>query len=94
MTKIDRLIAQKGLHDFCFRRVYNLGQNKMEQQTPIPPSPKSRILDLRGEWEYKFSIYFVPDCSMLPRSQPYCSNNKSLLKMNTEQEVFPPGHFS
>ena len=44
MTKIDRLIAQKGLHDFCFRRVYNLRQNKMEQQTPIPPPPNQGSL--------------------------------------------------
>ena len=44
MTKIDRLIGQKGLHDFCFRRVYNLGQNKMEQQTPIPPPPNQGSL--------------------------------------------------
>ena len=38
MTKIDGLIAQKRLLDLFFRGVYNLGQNKMEQQTPIPPN--------------------------------------------------------
>ena len=55
---------------------YNLGQNKMEQQTPIPPQikdeaarrPKTRhfpILDFggRGGGGSRFSIYFVQDCS-------------------------------
>ena len=54
---------------------YNLGQNKMEQQTPIPP-PKSRmkarkgqkrtifpILDLGAEGGSRFSIYLVQDCN-------------------------------
>ena len=52
----------------------NLGQNKMEQQTPIPP--KSRMKPREGQkraifpsliWEGGrswFSIYFVQDCSL------------------------------
>ena len=52
-------------------RNYNLGQNKMEQQTPTPPPQikdaaarraKTRhfpILDLEGEGGFRFSIYFV-----------------------------------
>ena len=54
---------------------YNLGQNKMEQQTPIPPQIKDEgarrtktchfpILDLGGRGAgSRFSIYFVQDCS-------------------------------
>ena len=54
---------------------YSLGQNKMEQQTPI--SPKSRMKQRKsqnapfshpwfggGEGGYKFLIYFVQDCSL------------------------------
>ena len=55
---------------------YNLGHNKMEQQTPIPPPPppKSRKKAregqkpaifpslIWGEGESRFSIYFVQDC--------------------------------
>ena len=56
--------------------IYNLGQNKMEQQTPIPKSrmkPREGqkraifpILDLGGRGGgggSRFSIYFVQDCS-------------------------------
>ena len=56
---------------------YNLGQNKMEQQTPVPP--KSRMKPREGQkraifpsliWEggrggSRFSIYVVQDCSFL-----------------------------
>ena len=64
---------------------YNLGQNKMEQQTPIPPKKIKdeaarrtktrhfRILDLGGGGggRSRFSIYFVQDCtSMQDRSLP------------------------
>ena len=56
---------------------YNLGQNKMEQQTPVPP--KSRVKPREGQkravfpsliWEgggggSRFSIYVVQDCSFL-----------------------------
>ena len=57
---------------------YNLGHNKMEQQTPIPspppPHPKSRKKAregqkpaifpslIWGEGESRFSTYFVQDC--------------------------------
>ena len=60
-------------------RGYNLGQNKMEQQTPISPPPtikdkasrraKTRhfpIFDFGG-WGgvyFEFSIYFVQDCNL------------------------------
>ena len=57
---------------------YNLGQNKMEQQTPIPP--KSRMKLHEGQkrgilpsliWGRgggsRFSIYFVQDCSIPSR---------------------------
>jgi len=57
---------------------HNLGQNKMQRQTPIPPPQikdeaarraKTRhfpILDLGGkEGGSSFSIYFVQDCSFL-----------------------------
>ena len=56
---------------------YNLGQNKMEQQTPVPPNindeaarrAKTRhfpILDLGGgRGGSRFSIYVVQDCSFL-----------------------------
>ena len=64
---------------------YNLGQNKMEQQTPIPPQKKSRMKPREGQkraifasliWgegggRSRFSIYFVHDCtSMQDRSLP------------------------
>ena len=52
----------------------SLGQNKMEQQTRIPPiqgcsrakakTPHFPILDLGGGEGYKFPIYFVQDCSL------------------------------
>ena len=55
---------------------YNLGQNKMEQQTPIPPKSRmkrregqkraiflSLILGGGGGGGSRFSIYFVQDCS-------------------------------
>ena len=52
---------------------YNLGQNKMEQQTPSPPNqgwsrakrknaPFSHLW-FGGEGRSRFSIYFVQDCS-------------------------------
>ena len=51
----------------------NLGQNKMEQQTPIPPNqgwsrakrknaPVSHLW-FGGEGRSRFSIYFIQDCS-------------------------------
>ena len=55
---------------------YNLGQNKMEQKTPIPT--KSRMKPREGQkraifpsliWGggegSRFSIYFVQDCSYI-----------------------------
>ena len=55
---------------------YNLGQNKMEQQTPIPPPPHQikdeaarRNVPFSHPWfgvegGSRFSIYFVQDCSL------------------------------
>ena len=61
-------------------RDYNLGENKLEQQTPIPPPPPpqnkdeaqkpKRAIFPSGGAEgggSKFSIYFVQDCSLLGR---------------------------
>jgi len=62
------------LSPFVFPHNYNIGQNKMEQQTPIPP--KSRMKPREGQkhaifpsliWGgggSRFSIYFVRDCSL------------------------------
>ena len=61
-----------------FPEAYNLGQNKMEQQTPMPP--KSRMKPREGQkraifpsliWGgmggggSRFSIYFVQDCRLI-----------------------------
>ena len=53
---------------------YNLGQNKMEQQTPIPPKSRMKPREgqkraiflslIWGEGGSRFSIYFVQDCSI------------------------------
>ena len=60
-------------------RDYNLGENKLEQQTPIPPpppqikdeatqKPKRAIFPSGGRrGGSKCSIYFVQDCSLLGR---------------------------
>ena len=62
-TTFTRTIILNQLVSEVFAKIrltYNLGQNKMEQQTPILPSPKSSakaktrqfsILDLRGVGE-------------------------------------------
>ena len=52
----------------------NLGQNKMEQQTPIPPKSRMKLREgqkraispslIWGEGGSRFSIYFVQDCSL------------------------------
>ena len=51
--------------------IYSLGQNKMEQQTPI--SPKSGMKGKNAPFSHpwfgeeggsRFSIYFVQDCSL------------------------------
>ena len=65
-----RSILLLGQHLTLF---YNLGQNKMEQQTPIPPNQGwSRARGKNapfshpwfgGEGGSRFSIYFVQDCS-------------------------------
>ena len=57
----------------AFRSSYNLGQNKMEQQTPSPPNQgwsrtKGKNAPFSHHWFWgeggsRFSIYFVQDCS-------------------------------
>ena len=54
---------------------YNLGQNKMEQQTSIPPKSRMKRREgqkraifpslIWGEGGSRFSIYFVQDCSLV-----------------------------
>ena len=64
---------------------YNLGQNKMEQQTLIPPPPKSRMKPREGQkraifpsliWGggvgSRFSMYFVQDCSFKASLAEFC----------------------
>ena len=60
-------------HDYSVSlgRGYNLGQNKMEQQTPIPPKPRMKAREgqkraifqslIWGGGGSRFSIYFVQD---------------------------------
>ena len=74
----------------------NLGQNKMEQQTPIPP--KSRMKPREGQkraifpsliWEGGgswFSIYFVQDCSLknILMKQWQLMENQPLLRRSTK----------
>ena len=74
----------------------NLGQNKMEQQTPIPP--KSRMKPREGQkraifpsliWEGGgswFSIYFVLDCSLknILMKQWQLMENQPLLRRSTK----------
>ena len=53
---------------------YNLGQHKMEQQTPIPPKSRMKPCERQkraifpsliwGEGGSRFSIYFVQDCNL------------------------------
>ena len=67
LVNVANLLPPLGTH--------NLGQNKMEQQTPTPPPPpKSRMKPREGQkraifpsliWGgSRFSIYFVQDCSL------------------------------
>ena len=59
--------------------IYNLGQNKMKQKTPIPPKSRMKLREgqktapfshpwFGGEGWSRFSIYFVQDCSWGPHS--------------------------
>ena len=69
---IRRIIVQK-IEMLLPKQAYNLEQNKMEQQTPIPQindeaaqKPKRAIfpnLISEGRGGVKFPIHFVQDCS-------------------------------
>ena len=45
---------------------YNLGQNKMKRQTPIPPKSRMKLREGQKRAIFpshsRFSIYFVQDC--------------------------------
>ena len=73
LSKLTFLFFADAASFFCLS--YTLGQNKMEQQTPIPT--KTRMKPREGQkraifWGgggSRFSIYFVQDCRCLIASQ-------------------------